>query len=414
MVAPKNVYDVLKERGFVKQVVDEEEIRQLLATESLSCYIGFDPTADSLHAGSLMPIMALLHMQLHGHHPIALLGGGTALVGDPSGKTEMRQMLTKETINSNAENLKQQLSIYLDFKNNKASLVNNADWLCDLNYIEFLRDIGRHFSVNKMLTAESYRIRLETGLSFIEFNYQLLQAYDYLMLYRSHNCVLQMGGDDQWGNIIAGADLVRRLESKKAYAITFPLLTTATGQKMGKTAKGALWLDPGRTSPYEFYQYWINVDDRDVKKFLAYFTLLPMDEVERLGQLQDNAIKEAKEVLAYEATKITHGEEEAQKSRNASRSIFGGTGVDLSGMPSATMSIERFKKGIGIIDLLTEVGLAPSKSEARRLIQQGGCYINDTRIDDQSTLINQMFFVDNNIILRSGKKKYFRIIVEKN
>jgi len=406
-----NVYDVLQERGFIQQVTDEEEIRTLLGSQKLTCYIGFDPTADSLHAGSLMPIMALVHMQRHGHHPIAILGGGTAMVGDPSGKTEMRQMLLKETIKSNGEKLKAQLGRYLDFDGGKASIIDNATWLLDLNYIEFLRDIGRHFSVNRMLSAESYKIRLETGLSFLEFNYQLLQAYDFLMLFRSNNCLLQMGGDDQWGNIVAGIDLIRRLESTKAYGITLPLLETATGQKMGKTAKGALWLNQEKTTPYDFYQYWINVDDRDVISFLSYFTLLPMEEIKRLAKLKGAEIREAKKILAYEATKITHGHHEAEKALESSKQIFTGGGGDLSGIPATSISEQEINTGMLVIDLFERVRLVSSKSEARRLIQNGGCYVNEKRIDNITITLDKSDIVDNNIILRSGKKKYHRVII---
>ena len=409
-----NVYDVLKERGFIQQVTDEEIIREILGTQKITCYIGFDPTADSLHAGSLMPIMALVHLQRHGHHPVTILGGGTAMVGDPSGKTEMRKMLLKKTIEENGEKIKAQLAKYLDFEGGKASIMDNADWLLDLNYIQFLREIGRHFSVNRMLAAESYKIRLETGLSFLEFNYQLLQAYDFLMLFRSQHCILQLGGDDQWGNIVAGTDLIRRLESQRAFGITFPLLETATGQKMGKTAKGALWLDSNRTSPYEFYQYWINVDDRDVSRFLAYFTLLPMAEVNRLGNFQGAELREAKEVLAYEATKITHGEEEARKTQLASRSAFGDRELDFSGIPTSRLSVAELKAGILVVDLFEKVGLVSSKSGGRRLVQQGGCYINENRIEDIHIRIDNSSVINNQIMLRVGKKKYHRILIDKD
>lgn len=406
----KNVYDILKERGFIKQVTDEDEIRGLLGRQKISCYIGFDPTADSLHAGSLMPIMALVHMQEHGHHPIAILGGGTAMVGDPSGKTEMRRMLLRETISENGKKLEAQLGRYLGFEQGKASIVNNADWLLDLNYVSFLREIGRHFSVNRMLAAESYRIRMETGLSFLEFNYQLLQAYDFLVLFRQNNCMLQMGGDDQWGNIVAGIDLIRRLESQKAYGITFPLLETANGQKMGKTAKGALWLDPTKTSPYEFYQYWINVDDRDVKRFLAYFTLLPMSEVERLGNLKGAEIRDAKQVLAYEATQISHGKEEADSAQVASQSVFGGNQVNIDGMPTISLQKADIEQGILVIDLFERAGLVKSKSDARRLIKQGGCYVNENRVEDIEFVIDNSVVNDEYIVLRAGKKRYSRVL----
>lgn len=304
----KSVYDILSERGFIEQVTDEAEARRILAETRVTCYIGFDPTATSLHIGSLVPIMSLAHMQRSGHRPIALVGGGTAMIGDPSGKTEMRQVLSREKVNANAEAIKGQLSKYLDFGEGRALLVNNADWLLPLRYIEFLRDIGRHFSVNRMLAAESYRMRLETGLNFIEFNYMLLQAYDFLYLFQKENCLLQMGGNDQWGNIVAGIDLVRRVEGKQAYGITFPLITTSTGSKMGKTEKGTVWLDSAFTSPHEYYQYWINSTDADVERFMALFTFLPIEEIREVRNLSDAGLNQAKAVLAFEATKVTHGD----------------------------------------------------------------------------------------------------------
>lgn len=408
-----NVYDVLHERGFIQQVTDENELRQLLGSESVTCYIGFDPTADSLHAGSLMPIMAMAHMQRHGHHPIAVIGGGTAMVGDPSGKTEMRKMLLHETIQENGEKFKQQLARYLDFDGGKASFVNNADWLLDLKYIDFLRDIGKHFSVNRMLAVEAYKTRMETGLSFLEFNYQLLQAYDFLMLFRSHHCMLQMGGDDQWGNIVAGIDLIRRMEGKRSFGMTFPLLTTASGKKMGKTEKGALWLDPSKTTPYEFYQYWINVDDRDVERFLAFFTFLPMEEVKSLGKLEGAEIRKAKEVLAYEATGITHGKEEADKARQGSRSVFQGGGAEAESVPTTKIPRSEIESGIGVLALFERVGLVNSRGEARRLIQQGGGYLNEERIEDIGLVVD-ITKVDNKnmMLLRAGKKKYHKVLID--
>lgn len=406
-----NVYDVLKERGFIQQVTDEENLSDILNTQKVVHYIGYDPTADSFHAGSLMPIMALMHMQRHGHHPIAILGNGTAMVGDPSGKTEMRQMLLAERIEANAQKMKRQLNKYLHFDQGKATMILNGDWLLSLKYVDFLRDIGRHFSVNRMLAAESYKIRLETGLSFLEFNYQLLQAYDFLTLFREHNCMLQMGGDDQWGNIVAGIDLIRRVEGQQAYGITFPLLETSAGQKMGKTAKGALWLDGDKTSPYEFYQYWINVDDKDVGKFLAFFTFLPMEEVRALSTLKGADIRRAKQVLAFEATKISHGEDEAKKAEAASLAAFGDEQGDLHAMPTTEISRKNFETGINIIELLMEMNLISSKSEGRRLIQQGGCYMNDERIDSIEKEVTIGEIQGNNIIFRAGKKRYHRVIV---
>jgi len=418
----KTVFDVLEERGFIEQVTDEVRLRQLLKGK-VTCYIGFDPTASSFHVGNLVPIMALAQMQRHGHRPVALVGGGTGLVGDPSGKDHMRQMLTRGEIDRNAGVQKKQFSHFLDFSKDQALLLNNADWLTKLNYIDFLRDIGVHFSVNRMLATESVKVRLETGLSFIEFNYQLLQAYDFWHLFKNYDCVIQMGGSDQWGNIVAGIDLIRRLEGKEAYGITFPLIMTADGRKMGKTEMGAVWLDGERTSPYEYYQFWINSDDRDVKRFLALFTFLPMEDVEENGKLQGANLRKAKEVLAFEATKIVHGEKEAEKARNTSKTLFvrasngeiaveSGT-VAISSehsMPTTSMNSERFIEGIPIFRLFETTGLCPSSSEARRLIEQGGAYLNNERVakfDDLVTLKD--FKGGNTIFLRAGKKKFQRI-----
>ncbi|MDZ7374276.1 MAG: tyrosine--tRNA ligase [candidate division KSB1 bacterium] len=412
MAAKANAYDVLKERGFVQQVTDEEGLRELFAHTVVTAYIGFDPTADSLHVGSLMPIMGLVHLQRCGHRPIVVIGGGTALVGDPSGKTEMRQMLSREQIAANAERIRAQIARFVDLAGDRGIVVDNSEWLVPLNYIDFLREIGRHFSVNRMLAAEAYRIRLETGLSFLEFNYQLLQAYDYLVLYRRYGCRLQMGGDDQWGNIVAGIDLIRRLEGVETYGLTFPLLTTASGQKMGKTAKGAVWLDPQKTSPYDFYQYWINTDDRDVERFLSYFTLLPMEEVKRLGALQGEELREAKEVLAFEVTRLTHGEEEARRAREAARAAFYGAG-DISALPTTAIPGEVLRVGLPMVDLLLRAGLVKSKSEARRLIQQGGAYINGERVDDVERIVSERDLIDGSLILRAGKKRYHRIVTER-
>ncbi|HDP97781.1 MAG TPA: tyrosine--tRNA ligase [bacterium] len=404
-----NVYNVLKERGFIQQLTDEEKLPSILNEQRVVHYIGFDPTAESLHAGSLMPIMALMHMQRHGHRPVVILGNGTAMVGDPSGKTDMRKMLQAEQIIANGEKIVKQLNRYLNFEQGKAQVVFNGDWLLDLKYVDFLREIGCHFSVNRMLAAESYKIRMETGLTFLEFNYQILQAYDFLMLFQQYGCILQMGGDDQWGNIVAGIDLIRRICGKQAYGITFPLLETASGQKMGKTAKGALWLDAKKTTPYEFYQYWINVDDQDVEKFLAFFTFLPMSDVKQLGSLTGSELRKAKQVLAYEATRITHGETEAKKAEEASRSVFGGGHNDFQGIPATEIAKSELEKGILIVDLLSRVKLVSSKSEARRLIQQGGCYLNEDRIDSIETVIDLSFLPQPQLILRAGKKRYHRI-----
>ncbi len=404
----KNVYDILQERGFVEQVTDETSLREAFK-KSVTAYIGFDPTAKSLHVGSLIPIMSLAHLQRLGHRPIAVVGGGTGLVGDPSGKTEMRKILTYEQIEENLQGLKKQLSVYLDFDGGKALMVNNAEWLTKLNYIDFLRDIGRHFSVNRMLTAESYRQRMETGLSFIEFNYMLLQAYDFWYLYRHHDCILQMGGNDQWGNIVAGADLIRRLEQGSAYGLTFPLITTASGQKMGKTHAGAVWLDPELTSPYDYYQYWINTDDRDVERFLALFTFLPMEEVKEYGRLQGADINRAKAVLAFEATKITHGEAEAVKAKAAAKSLFSTEDGGTDGIPGSNVSSEELKAGIPAFRLFVQAGLASSNSEARRIISQGGGYVNNERLEQVDQPITLEHLQGGAIILRAGKKKYHRL-----
>lgn len=410
-----NVYQVLEERGFIDQVTDEEGLRELLSKEKITCYIGFDPTAKSFHVGHLLAIIALMHMQRHGHRPIAVLGGGTGLIGDPSGKKEMRPLMLKEEIERNSLHLKKQLERFLDFQNGRAILVNNADWLTKLNYIEFLRDIGRHFSVNRMLQAESYRMRYETtGLSFIEFNYMLLQAYDFLYLFKHYNCVLQMGGRDQWANICAGIDLIRRVESGQTYGLVFPLLTTATGEKMGKTEKGTVWLDPELTSPYEFYQYWINVDDRDVKRFLALFTFLPMEEVEELGRLEGERMREAKEVLAFEVTKLVHGEEEARKAREVSKALFEGEGKVLEGVPTTFIEERELEEGVPICELCVKTGLTGSRSEARRLITQGGLYLNGQRVQDVEKKVTFEDLQNGALILRVGKKKYHRVLVTKS
>jgi tyrosyl-tRNA synthetase len=377
-----------------------------------TCYVGFDSTARSLHVGHLLPIMSLVHMQRAGHRPIALIGGGTTLVGDPSGKTEARPVLSREEVDANAAGIKQQLSRFLDFENGKALMLNNADWLTKLNYIEFLRDIGRHFSVNRMLTAESYRQRLETGLSFIEFNYMLLQAYDFWRLFVDHNCIIQMGGNDQWGNILAGTDLIRRLEGADAYGITFPLLTTSSGIKMGKTHKGAVWLDADLTSPYDYYQYWINQDDRDVRKFLALFTLLPMKEVERLGSVEGAELRKAKEVLAFEATSLCHGREEAEKARGASRRLFGGgEGSSPDSMPTFRISPEEMRKGIPAYILFEKSGLRKTRAEARRLIAQGGAYLNGEKISVYDQVVSIEDVVEGHLLLRAGKKKYLKVVL---
>ena len=423
-----NVFEALNERGFIKQTTNAEQIANLLSEERVTYYVGFDPTAPSLHVGSLVPIMAMAHLQRAGHTPIAIIGGGTTMIGDPTDKTEMRPMLSAEQISANSTSLLAQLQRYLNFDNGTTDseksqtapkagrFLNNADWLLTVNYIEFLRDIGKHFRVNEMIKAEGYRQRLERelGLSFLEFNYQLLQAYDYLCLFQKYGCRLQLGGDDQWGNILAGVGLVRRIEGETVHAVTFPLLTTASGAKMGKTAGGAVWLDAEQTSPYEFYQYWINVDDRDVSRFLAYFTFLPMDEVRRLGSLEDEAIREAKEVLAYEATQLAHGKAEADKAQAASRAAFGGGNLNEAEMPTSVIPLERLDGGISIMALFHEVGLANSRSEARRLIQQGGAYINEKQYRAIDMVVRTDLLEENALLLRAGKKRYHRIVLKEN
>ncbi len=424
----KNAYDILQERGFIEQITDEEPIKDLLGNKSITCYIGFDPTASSLHIGSLVPIMSLVHMQRCGHQPLALVGGGTALIGDPSGKTEMRRILTREEIDINAEAIKNQLSRYLNFGEGKAILLNNADWLANLNYIEFLRDIGRCFSVNRMLAAESYRMRMEKGLSFIEFNYMLLQSYDFYYLSKNYNCVLEMGGNDQWGNIVAGIDLTRRLEEKKVYGMTFPLLATSQGHKMGKTEKGTVWLDADLTTPYEYFQYWINTEDADVKRFLALFTLLPMEEINETARLLDAELNMAKAVLAFEATKITHGQEAAVSAWAAAVSNFGlkpvspslfpssviprtVAAVDMSAIPTVEKIREEFVSGFPAFELFHAVDLCATRSEARRLIQQGGAYVNDRQVKTFDENIGSGDIIDNEIHLRKGKKQHILIKV---
>jgi tyrosyl-tRNA synthetase len=405
-----NVFDILAERGFVEQVSDGDAVRAAVK-QPITCYVGFDPSAASFHVGNLVPIMALAHMQRHGHRPIAVMGGGTGMVGDPSGKTEMRQLLDVERLDANLANLRSQTARILDFSEGGALMVDNADWLRPLNYLEFLREIGRHFSVNRMLAAEAYRTRYESeeGLNFLEFNYMLLQAYDFLHLYREYGCVLQMGGNDQWGNILAGVDLIRRVESGQAYAATFPLLTTASGAKMGKTAAGAVWLDPERVSPYEYYQYWINVEDADVERFLAIFTFLAMDRVRELGRLKGADIRKGKEALAFEATRILHGEPAAREARQASRQLFG-RGVVTEAVPSTEIDAGMLAAGVSAPELFERVGLCRSRSEARRLIQQGGAYLNEEPVKSVDTLVTSADLSDGGILLRAGKKRYHRIV----
>lgn len=408
-----NIYDVLVERGYVDQVTYEDELRELFEKESVTFYIGFDATADSLTLGHFIQIMVMMHLQRAGHRPIALLGGGTTMIGDPSGRTDMRRMMTKEKIDRNAQRFKEQFERFLDFENGKAILANNADWLLDLNFLEFMREIGVHFSVNRMLTMDCYKNRLEKGLTFFEFSYLLMQSYDYLQLYRKYNCKLQIGGSDQWSNILGGYELIRKLEQDKVYAMTLKLLTTAAGTKMGKTAKGAIWLDANKTSPYELYQYLRNTDDRDVEKFLALLTFLPMEEVKRLGSLEGAEINKAKEVLAYEVTKLIHGEEEATKAQKAAKALFMG-GKEEGSIPYTEMDKSEFEEGIGILDLLTKVGLTKSNSEGRRLIEQKGIAIDDVKVSDIGKIITLDDFKDGKLMIRKGKKVYHQIRLKNN
>ncbi len=388
----------------------ETEIKELLEKEKITFYIGFDPTADSLHVGHFIALMMMSHMQRAGHRPIVLLGGGTGMVGDPSGKDEMRKMLTPEFIQHNIECFKKQMSRFIDFSEGKAIVVNNADWLLNLNYVDILRTVGVHFSVNRMLTAECFKKRWEKGLTFFEFNYMIMQSYDFWKLHNDYNCVMELGGDDQWSNMLAGVELIRRKEQKPAFCMTCKLLTTSDGRKMGKTEKGALWLDPEKTSPYDFYQYWRNIDDNDVENCLCLLTYLPMDEVRRLASLKDAAINEAKKVLAYEVTKLVHGEEEAKKAQEAAEALFGG-GVNLDNVPTIEISAE--DKTAKVIDVLTAAKVFSSKREARQMIAQGGLTVKDEVLSDpEATLSADLFDAENSLLIRKGKKKYFRLIVK--
>ena len=424
----KNIIDILQERGFIEQTTHDVELRDHLESGPATCYIGFDPTASSLHVGSLVPIMSLVHMQRCGHQPIALVGGGTGLVGDPSGKTETRKLLTKEQVDENVIGIKNQLAQFIDFQQNRAVLVNNADWLSELKYIPFLRDIGKYFSVNRMIKSESYRMRLEAedGLNFIEFNYMLLQAYDYLELFDRTACRIQMGGSEQRGNIVAGIDLIRRLRQQPAFGITFPLITTSTGAKMGKTAQGAVWLDPGRTTPYDYFQFWINTDDGDVIRFLSLFTLLPIEEIRQASKLKDADLNSVKSVLAFEATALAHGHQEAVNAYRASAGIFGARTIsdDIlpssliprtdkeqsdQSMPHSYISFADLKKGIPAFKLIYNSGLTTSGGAARRLIDQGGAYLNGKRIESVEYLVTDHDLSENELLLSSGKKKYHKI-----
>ena len=405
------VFDELKARGLLAQLTDEEEIKELVNAGKATFYIGFDPTADSLHVGHFMALCLMKRLQMAGNKPIALIGGGTAMIGDPSGRTDMRQMMTKETINHNVECFKKQMSRFVDFSEGKALLVNNADWLLDLNYVEVLRDIGPHFSVNRMLTAECYKQRMEKGLSFLEFNYMIMQSYDFLALYQKYGCNMQFGGDDQWSNMLGGTELIRRKLGKDAYAMTITLLLNSEGKKMGKTQKGAVWLDAEKTSPFEFYQYWRNVADADVLKCIKMLTFLPLEEIEKMEGWEGSQLNTAKEILAFELTKLVHGEEEATKAQESAKALFAGGG-SLENMPTAELTAEDFTDGkIDLIGVLVKSGLNPSRSEARRAIEQGGVTVNDEKITDIKKEFTPEDFGEG-MIVRRGKKNYKKVVVK--
>ena len=402
-----SIFDVLKERGYIAQCTNEDEVRSMLANEKVTFYVGFDPTADSLHVGHFLGLMVMAHMQRAGHRPICLVGGGTGTVGDPSGRTDMRRMLTDEDIEYNCNRFKEQMARFIDFSDDKALIVNNGDWLRKLNYIELLRDIGPHFTVNRMLAAECYKNRMEKGLTFLEFNYMIMQSYDFLELHRRYNLKLEMGGDDQWSNIIGGVELTRRKTGDAVYGLTFTLLTKSDGKKMGKTAGGALWLDKEKTPVYDFYQYWRTVDDADVEKCLALLTFLPMEEVRRLGSLQDAAINEAKAVLAYEVTKLVHGAEEADKAKAAAEAVFGGSGSNEN-MPTIALTAE--DAGKKLLDILVAGKVFASKGEGRRLIQQNGLSLNDAKVADADYVLADSDFHEGEAIVKKGKKKFYRLV----
>ena len=405
-----NVYDTLEARGYISQATHKEEIYEKLSKPGVTFYIGFDPTADSLHVGHFVQMMVMSHMQKAGHRPIALMGGGTGMIGDPSGRSDMRQMLSVETIHYNVSRFIEQMATVVDFSDGKALILNNADWLLELNYVEFLREIGPHFSVNRMLTAECYKQRLEKGLSFLEFNYMLMQSYDFLYLYKNFGCSLELGGDDQWSNILGGVELIRRKEQGEAYGLTFTLLTNSEGKKMGKTAKGAVWLDPNKTTPFEFYQYWRNVDDADVIKCMKLLTFMPLDEIAEYAKLTDAAINEAKQRLAFEVTKIVHGEEAASAVKKQTEDLFekGGRSDDMA---TTAVSPDSLSNGLSLLDLLCTAKLVASKGEGKRLIAQNGIYLNDAAVTDPFYMLTSADFTDGEAIIRKGKKIYHRLQV---
>ena len=407
-----SVFDELKARGMIAQMTNEEKIRDLMENQKIKFYIGFDPTADSLHVGHFVQIMVMAHMQRAGHVPIALFGGGTGMIGDPSGKTDMRKMLTKETIQHNIDCFQKQMSKLVDFSDGKALMVNNADWLLNLNYIEFLREVGVHFSVNRMLAAECYKQRLERGLSFFELNYMIMQSYDFLVLSREYDCQLEFGGDDQWSNIIGGVELNRRMDGREVCGMTFNLLQTSDGRKMGKTEKGAVWLDPEKTSPYEFYQYWRNVDDADVINCMKMLTFIPLDEIAEYEKLEGSALNQAKEKLAFEVTKLIHGAEEAQKAQSAAKALFSSS-ADAEHMPTTVLKPEQLTDAaITVIDILVAASLAKSKGEARRLIEQGGITVDDGRVTNLGAAVSKADFAKGHVLVKKGKKVFHKIVLE--
>ena len=405
------IYDELQARGLLAQLTDEEEIKELINNGKATFYIGFDPTADSLHVGHFMALCLMKRLQMAGNKPIALIGGGTGMIGDPSGKSDMRKMMTKETIQHNCDCFKEQMSKFIDFSDGKAMMVNNADWLLDLNYVEFLREVGPHFSVNRMLTAECYKQRMEKGLSFLEFNYMIMQSYDFLMLYEKYGCNMQFGGDDQWSNMLGGTDLIRRKLGKDAYAMTITLLLNSEGKKMGKTEKGAVWLDANKTSPFEFYQYWRNIGDADVLKCIRMLTFLPLEEIDKMSDWEGGQLNTAKEILAFELTKMIHGEEEAQKAQEASKALFGGGGNNAN-MPTYTLQEEDYRDGsIDLIGILASAKLVPTRSEGRRAIEQGGVAVNDEKITDIKKVYTKEEIGAGEFIVRRGKKNFCKILV---
>ena len=402
------VWEELKARGLIAQVTDEDEIKEMVNNGKATFYIGFDPTADSLHVGHFMALCLMKRLQMAGNRPIALLGGGTGMIGDPSGRTDMRQMLTKETIQHNIDCFKQQMSRFIDFSDGKALMVNNADWLMNLNYVELLREVGAHFSVNRMLTAECYKQRMERGLSFLEFNYMIMQSYDFYMLYQKYGCNMQFGGDDQWSNMLGGTELIRRKLGKDAYAMTITLLLNSEGKKMGKTQSGAVWLDPNKTSPFDFYQYWRNVADADVLKCLRMLTFLPLEQIDEMDKWEGSQLNRAKEILAYELTALVHGEEEAKKAQEGARALFSSGSAEH--MPTAELAAEDFTDGaIDIVSLLHRSGLAASRSEGRRAVEQGGVAVDGEKITDPKAVIAQEKFDGEGVVVKKGKKNFRKV-----